>query len=93
MEKENWKNDVLRSLEGARRAEPGPWVYTRIRERIGQTAPVRAMRPVHPLYVALAAASLALLLTANVLALRQQSQVSNNPTVYQVDSANFNVYE
>jgi hypothetical protein len=88
MKKEQWKDEVLRSMEGAKRAEPNPLLYHQIRAQLGKMEVVR--RP----YLALAAASLALLLSANIYALAQQSTEQQAPaaTVYQIDQANFDLY-
>jgi hypothetical protein len=87
MEKEQWKQEVLRSLEGAKRAEPNPLLYAGIRERIAHTAHV-----VRPAYLTLAAACLALLLVANILALRHSNAEKQGPSVYRVENANFDLY-
>lgn len=88
MEKERWKEEVLRSLEGAKRAEPAPGLYAGIRSRLAPMQVVR--RP----YVALAAACLAVLITANVWALhqRQVETPASSVSVYQVDNARFDLY-
>ena len=90
MEKEQWKDEVLRSLEGARRAEPSPLLYDKIRGKIGHAVKMRVVRPG---YLALAAACLGLLVTANVWALRQSRQDVTTPSAYQLDYANFDLYE
>lgn len=88
MEKEHWKDEVLRSLEGARRAEPKPELYAGIRARIeaGRMQVVR--RP----YVALAAACLLALAAANVWALRQRPPETSSASAYQIESADFDLY-
>ena len=90
MEKEHWKDEVLRSLEGARRAEPDHRLYARIRARVeGRHNTGLVRRP----YLALAAAALALLLTANVLALaRQRPAATPAYSGYALEVANFNLY-
>ena len=90
MEKEVWKDKILRSLEGAKRAEPDPQLYGRIQTqlRAGQMQIVRSP------YLALAAACLAVLLTANIYALAQQNtgQPTAERSVYQVDQTSFDLY-
>ncbi len=89
MEKEQWKDEVLRSLEGARRAEPGPLLYDKIRAKTVLAAPMHVVRPG---YLALAAACLALLVTANAWAFSQSRQEASTPSAYQLDNTNFDLY-
>ena len=88
MEKEKWKEAVLNSIEGLRRAEPDPRLYEGIRAKLAK--PVQLVpRP----WVSFVAASIALLILANGYALTQQKNEANTATsVYQVDQTNFNLY-
>lgn len=90
MEKEHWKDEIMRSLDGARRAEPGPELYNRIRAQLTTGSLQVVRRP----YAALAAACLALLISANVYALVRRSAHATSPatSVYQLDQANFDLY-
>lgn len=94
MEKEEWKNTILNSLQGAQRAKPDPQVYQRIQARLGERTGAGKMELVRRPYLALAAAGLALLITANVYALAQQRTASTSPSAssYQLDRANFDLY-
>lgn len=89
MEKEQWKDDILRSIEGAKRAEPGPFLFDNIREKIGSAGRMQVVR--RP-YLALAAACLALLLAANIRAMRQSNGETSAHSIYQVDNTNFELY-
>lgn len=88
MEKEKWKDEVLNSMAGATRAQPDPRVYRQIQVRLGKLQTVRTP------YLALAAAGLALLLSANIFALAKQGAGQQAPaaTVYQINQANFDLY-
>ncbi len=94
MEKEAWKDKVLRSLEGAQRAEPNPQLYQGIQARLGKLANSGKMEIVRRPYLALAAACLALLITANIYAMAQQNRPAqiSEATVYQLDQTNFDLY-
>lgn len=82
-------DDILRSLEGAKRAEPGPQVYDKILFRIASTERFSVIaRP----YLAMAAACLLLLVSANIYALNQQHTFPSSPSIYQVEGANFDLY-
>lgn len=85
-------DDILKSLEGASRAEPSAQAYQMILQRIAASEQIRLVR--RP-YVALAAACLALLLSVNVLALKQQTSPGGHasPGTYQLDAANFDFYK
>ena len=95
MEKEQWKDRILGSLEGANRAVPRPEVYHNIRAQLTGVQMAGQMTVVRRPVLALAAACLALLLTANVWALKQQyskDAAAPNSSVYQLDNANFDLY-
>lgn len=75
-EKEKWINDVLRSLDSLQRAEPSPFLFAKIRDRLS-TAPA-------PVYVSvrvvwLTAASLALLFFLNWQILNQSARPNLPP--------------
>ncbi len=93
MEKEQWKDDILNSLEGIRRAEPGAGLYAEIRSKIAEAAAAGSMRVVRRPYVSLAAACLAALITANVWVIGQRQPDQSSVSTYQVDSAHFDLYE
>lgn len=95
MEKEQWKDRIMGSLEGLKRAEPHPGMYSSIRTRLTDVKPAGQMHLVRRPYLALAAASLALLLIANVWVLKRQYSMSpsaSNVSVYRLDNANFDLY-
>lgn len=95
MEQEQWKDRILGSLEGVKRAEPRPELYQSIRAKLTDVKMAGQMTVVRRPVLALAAACLALLLTANVWALKQQyskDAPAPNVSVYQLDNANFDLY-
>ena len=92
MEKERRKNDILSSLDGLKRAEPGPEVYAGIRAKIDKAFVGSGLQVVRGPYLALAAASLVLLITANIWALNRQQTETTASSVYQVDNAHFDLY-
>ena len=88
---ESWKDRIMNSLEGAKPAEPATDLFAGIQARIQKPVMMHVVkRP----YLALAAASLAIFVSANVYMLSAES--SPNATVgssaYQVQLADFNVY-
>ena len=92
MEKEQWKDNILRSLEAAKRAEPAPLLFDKIQAKIAATVPDGQMQGVYRPYLVLAAACLALLVTANVWALSFRATEPTVPSTYQADIANFDLY-
>ncbi len=93
MEKEQWKEDILRSISGAKRAEPRPDLYAGIRAKLNAPAAAESFKVVHRAYLAVAAACLALLITANVWALRQEHTGASGSSVYQLDNTRFDLYQ
>ena len=93
MEKEQWKDDILNSLEGIRRAEPDPQLYARIKSKTGEAVVAVRLQVVRRPYVALAAACLAALMIANVWAIGHRQVEPSSTSVYSVDSARFDLYE
>lgn len=68
MEKEKWINEVLTSADGLRTVTPNPTLYNRIMRKIERESTVSSN------YVWLAAASIALLVLLNVLALKSRHE-------------------
>lgn len=94
MENEHWKDEVMGSLEGASRAEPGPLLYESIRGRLNHVRQAGSMTLVRGPYLALAAACLVLLFSANVWALTR-SDAAASPgasSIYALEQANFDLY-
>jgi len=91
MENEPWKDGILNSLDGMKRASPDPLLFQRIVAKLPARANLRVVR--RP-YAALIAACFTLLLTANVWALTREKKMSAMPpaTGYQMVQANFDVY-
>jgi hypothetical protein len=88
MKKEQWKEEILNSLEGIQQAAPNKNLYNKIRTKViaGQKRVVR--RP----YVALAAACLVVLVASNVWILAQRKVDIPASSIYRVDNANFDLY-
>lgn len=82
-------DEIFNSLEGARRAEPASHVYEGVLARIN---PVYKHVLIRSHYVALAAACLTLLISANIMAFKQRSSNTTAPTAYQTELANFDLY-
>ena len=59
--KDQWIDEVITSLNGLQRAEPQPFLWTRVMSR------VREQKPVATSYMWLAAASFAILIVLNIL--------------------------
>jgi len=84
----DWKDQIINSLEGAKRAAPNPLLYDNIRRKIAGAKFQVVRRP----YLAMAAACLVFLITANIWALNQRNAGLTSPSVYQIEVANFNLY-
>lgn len=86
---ENWKLDIFNSMKGAQRAQPDPRLYRSIQERIASSG---KMTVLPRSYMALAAACFAILLSANIWALRQNNTTASGAAQYQLELADFDVY-
>ena len=88
MKKELWEDEIFNGLHGFQRANPDPKLYDQIRTRI-----LEARRVVSGTYVLMAAASLTLLIMANLHVLQQQSMLQTKQvSTYTLDNANFIIY-
>ncbi len=87
--KENWKEQILRSLEGIHRAEVNPFLYAKIVDRL--SAPVLIRRVAFP-KIALATAGFALLLILNVWVLRSGSEKQTSEETVLINQYNFGLY-
>ncbi len=86
-------DDLLDPLKGLNRAEPSPFLFTRIEARLARSSE-RSLR-VSPATVRLTLAGLAGLVLLNVLAWRSQSDPADRPTddaTYQLSTANYRLY-
>jgi hypothetical protein len=72
-EKEKWIREVMGSLDNAQRAEPNPFLFTRIEQRLQSARPAAY---VSTRMVWLAATSFVLLLFLNVQLIRRQNASS-----------------
>ncbi|MEZ4966830.1 MAG: hypothetical protein R2791_16420 [Saprospiraceae bacterium] len=70
-EKEKWKDEVLNSLEGRQAAEPNPYLFTRVAQRIRDLRAPEAEGQPGRFSASLAVAFLALILIVNVVAIRK----------------------
>lgn len=94
MNQEQWKKEVLQSLEGLESARPPADLFTQIQARIGQAD----RRPIPLGRVRLAVACTLLLLLVNGLSLRyylQQSVGANSEAILYESSlfSDYNLYE
>ena len=86
---QDWKDDILRSMEGAHRAEPNPDLYAAIQAKIRSSGKLQVVsKP----YLALAAACFAVLLVANIRLLSHRSGDGTTQSGYQIEAANFSLY-
>jgi hypothetical protein len=87
-------DELLNPLNGLQRAQPGPFLFTRIEARLANLAEQRLNARVSPATVRLALVGLAGLLLLNVLAWRSQSGAVDAPTenTYQLATANYRLY-
>ena len=88
------EDDVLDPLKGLQRAEPGPFLFTRIEARLRTQANARIVFRVSPTTVRLTVAGLALLALLNVLAWRQAPEPANSEPVaaYRLETASYQLY-
>lgn len=97
---EKWKDEILGSLEGVKSAEPSPFLYSKIRNRIkskNDSIKVDISTP----YLSLAFAGLLLLLVVNVFVIKknwtavpdQFSSVEMQEEYVSGFDNNFNLYE
>jgi len=80
---ENWKDEVMNSLEGLQRAEPGPELLSQIKARLQPEAKIIRWST-----LAAAAAGILLLLMANFFAIRQTADTRSSTT----QSSSYSVY-
>jgi hypothetical protein len=85
MRKEEWKDEVLNSLRGIRRAEPSPFLLTRIE------AAVSRVREVTPNQWRIVIAFGLLLIIINTWTLLSDRQVEPSST-YQLNNHNYQLY-
>jgi len=93
MKKEDWKDDIFRSLEDIQRAEPSPELLDKIKAKTNKVVVNTAIQVVRRPYIALAAACLLLLLMANIRALSLGRNMPSTSSAYQIDNANFDLYD
>lgn len=68
MQREAWKDEVLNSLSFIKRAEPSPFLFTRIEARLKEATPLTTIQ------IRLAMATFAILLVINLGAILQSQQ-------------------
>jgi hypothetical protein len=83
MGKEKWKDDILNSLQGMERAEPNPFLYTRIEARL------QADTGLSKLQIRLAGALMIALLMVNVWIAGTADSSQRNNTQAITTSYNF----
>lgn len=95
-DKEQWTEDVMRSLDGMRQAGPGPFLYNRIMARLSEPA----TDEIPKVTMWLAAASFVLVLLLNFEAIRnegrgakpEQQQLRELALQYQMLNTNNTLY-
>jgi hypothetical protein len=92
MEKEKWIDEVMSSLQGAQRAEPNPFLFTRIEERL--KSKVAAWVPVPKLSLVLS--GIALLCALNFFALKfsatKNTKAGGASSAYSLNTINYQLY-
>ncbi|HZY82981.1 MAG TPA: hypothetical protein VFE50_25855 [Cyclobacteriaceae bacterium] len=86
MDKEKWKDDVLNSLQGIKRAEPNPFLFTRIE------AVVSRVREVTPNQWRVVIAVGLILLFINGWTLLSDRQQAEPSSPYQLNNHNYQLY-
>ncbi|MEL6254651.1 MAG: hypothetical protein AAFR87_21755 [Bacteroidota bacterium] len=76
--KEQWMNEVMNSLEAKSAAEPNPFLFAKIKQKIESTNTFSDQVFIGKRTLALAFASLALLLSLNILAISELNQQGSN---------------
>lgn len=65
-EKEKWINDILNSTDGMQRAEPDPFLFAKVRNRLTETGLVEYI-PVRTVWVAITSFAMLVLLNWRVI--------------------------
>jgi len=84
-EKDKWINDVLGSIDGMNRAEPGPFLYAKIQHRL-KTTPTTAYVPTRTVWLAIASFALLVLLNWRITSQSVNATPSDNPALNSVIS-------
>lgn len=96
MEKEQWKDEVLSSLRGLKRAEPNPFLFTRIEERIKSPSAFFPNASVSLPKLSLAFAGIALLGMLNFFVLKNSinssTNTNNSQKAYSLNNINYQLY-
>jgi len=88
------KDDLLDPLKGLQRAEPGPFLFTRIEARLRTHAKARIAFRVSPATVRLALAGVLLLGVLNALVWQQAPEPANPEpaSTYRLETADYQLY-
>ena len=86
-EKENWKEEVLNSLHGLKRAKPAPFLFTRLEARLEKSLHTITVRQVQWATVALV-----FLLVLNTYVIVRSNQSMQNSTAQEYSLTRFNAY-
>lgn len=79
MEQEKWTNEVLNSLDGMQKAEPSPYLYTRIQSKLNSGA--GNMIPVRFAILSLGSIAIVLLLSISYVQLSGQSTTNDEQAI------------
>jgi hypothetical protein len=74
MDKEQWKDEVLASVKGLKRAEPNPFLFTRIKQRLREEQTIALIPKAK---IRLAAIGFALLCALNVWVVLSSAKQQN----------------
>lgn len=90
-------DDLLEPLKGLQRAEPNPFLFTRIEARLNARADDQIAPRVSPATVRLVLAGVVLLGVLNALVWWQapepaHSESATEPTAYRLETANYQLY-
>ena len=97
MEKEIWKDNVMNSLHGIKRAEPNPFLFTRIEERMKEPALCLPDGLVPVPKLSFVFAGIVLLFAVNFLALKNSDNENSLKTnlstqAYSLNNIHYQLY-
>ncbi len=92
MNNEQWKDDILNSLRGAKRAEPNPFLFTRILAQI-ETPEQSVSQSYIKVRLAVSLCSLILILNVTLIVRHIKTSAQNNePSTYSMNTNQYQLY-
>ena len=79
MEQEKWTNEVLNSLEGMQKAEPSPYLYTRIQAKIATKS--QDIISVRYAFLSLTSIAVIVLISLSFIQLSNHSEINDEQTI------------